>query len=135
MTRSSFFFLSWISGVAFSFLLAIGAFDGSFDLENSIQGLTRIFVGAFAGHLLFWFVCKRFGKDAEMRSTRKLFLFLFSSLGVWSLYFATFSMYAYSGVAIAILSLLLFITAPIVVQVVVRGRSASKSTISSTSGI
>jgi drug/metabolite transporter (DMT)-like permease len=135
MTKSSFFVLSWASGGALGFLSGIGAFDGSFELENSVQGLARIFVGAFVGHLLFWFVCKRLGKDVEMRSTKKLLLFLFSSFGVWSLYFATFAAYAYSGVAIAMLSLLLFITAPIVVQLVVRGLSASKSTISSTSGI
>ena len=126
MTRSSYFFLSWISGFAFSFLLSISAFDGSFALENSIQGLVRIYLGAFLGHLLFWFVFKLLGKDAEMRSAKKQLLFLFSSLGVWSLNFAVFALYARLGTAIVLSSALLFITAPLVVQLVVRERRASK---------
>lgn len=133
MTRSPYFFLSWISGVAFSFLFSIAAFDGSFELENSIQGLVRIYLGAFVGHLLFWLVCKFLGKDSEMSSAKKQLLFLFSSLGVWSLYFAVFALYARLGIAIVLSSALLFITAPLVVQLVVRERSASKSKISPTS--
>lgn len=85
------------------------------------------------GHFLFWFVCKRLGKDAEVRSAKKQFVFLISSLGVWFLHFAAFSLYARLGIAIVLSSVLLFVTAPLVVQLVVRKQSASKSKISPTS--
>ncbi len=120
MLNSSFFWLAWISGACASFLCSLGAFDGSFEFENSIQGFVRIYTGALLGHLLFWLVCTKLGNDSEMGRAKKFVLLMASSVGIFSFYLSVFLLYALEGIVPAILPMFLFFTIPLIVQLAAR---------------